>query len=194
MKAIEMLFKRNKQADHVCPWQHVHMIDNFVRKWIHDPQKLFSPYVKKGMRVIDIGCGGGFISLGLAGLVGDGGSVVSADLQPEMLAIVNERAIKEKKSRIIHTHQCGKNNVGANGPFDFAVAFFMVHETPDKGAFMSEVFDMLASKGVFYIAEPSFHVKRVMFENMVDKAKSVGFRVAARPRVNLALAVLLEKP
>ncbi len=46
------------------------------------------------MTVLDIGCGGGFASLGLAQLVGEKGVVILADVQPQMLDIVQERATR----------------------------------------------------------------------------------------------------
>ena len=69
-------------------------VDNFVRPLLHNPAKLFGPYVKPGMQALDIGCGGGFASLGLARLVGPGGKVFASDLQQEMLDFVNASAEK----------------------------------------------------------------------------------------------------
>lgn len=64
----------------ICPWQIVPLMDNFLRPLIHNPRKLFGPYVRIGMTVLDVGCGAGFASLGLADLVGEEGLVISSDL------------------------------------------------------------------------------------------------------------------
>jgi ubiquinone/menaquinone biosynthesis C-methylase UbiE len=48
--------------------------------------------VKPGQVVCDIGCGNGFYTLQLARLVGDDGSVLAVDIQPEMLHMLDERA------------------------------------------------------------------------------------------------------
>ena len=45
------------EEQHVCPWQIVRLFDNFLRPLVHNPRKLFGPYVRKGMTVLDIGCG-----------------------------------------------------------------------------------------------------------------------------------------
>jgi hypothetical protein len=44
---------------HVCPWWLCFTFDNAIRKIIHDPVKILSPYVHKGNTAIDIGSGMG---------------------------------------------------------------------------------------------------------------------------------------
>ena len=48
--------------------------------------------VKEGQTIADIGCGNGFYTLQLARLVGSNGRVLGVDIQPEMLALLDERA------------------------------------------------------------------------------------------------------
>ncbi len=45
--------------------------DNPFRHFFHNPEKMIGSYVSKGMTVLDVGCGMGFFSIGLAKLVGD---------------------------------------------------------------------------------------------------------------------------
>ena len=71
---------------HVCPHQHVWTFDNFVRPLLHSPKKIFSPYVKPGMRVMDVGCGAAFAVLGRANLVGETGKVIAVDVHPFIIA------------------------------------------------------------------------------------------------------------
>jgi len=145
------------------------------------------------MTVLDIGCGGGFASLGLAQLVGDEGSVISADLQPRMLDIVRERAANAGLSKRIRVHLCETNRVGLTEEVDFAVAFFMVHEVPNTRAFLRELLTLLKPGGWLYIAEPKIHVGLHDFERTVQEARAVGFEVSERPSVRLARAVVLVK-
>lgn len=35
------------------------MVDNRFRRFLYDPRRLFGPYVKPGMTVMDVGCGMG---------------------------------------------------------------------------------------------------------------------------------------
>lgn len=177
----------------ICPWQIVPLFDNFLRPRIHNPRRLFRPYVRFGMTVLDVGCGAGFASLGLAELVGDEGMVIAADIQPEMLDFVKKRAAKAGLGNRIRTHRCESNRIGVEEELDFAVAFFMIHEVPDANAFLEELYNLLKTGGLFFLTEPIIHVSKQKFEQVVQKAQSVGFAEIRRPAVRFGRAVLLEK-
>ena len=178
----------------VCPWRIAPIIDNFLRPLIHNPRKLFGPYVKPGMTVMDVGCGGGFVSLGLARMVGNEGLVISADIQHEMLEIVQERAEKMGLANRIRIHLCEANRIGVRDNLDFAAALFMVHEVPNSKAFLEEIFTLLVPGGKLFIAEPKIHVSRSDFEHTVQEAVLTGFLIYGRPAIRIGRAVVLEKP
>ncbi|MBV8384049.1 MAG: class I SAM-dependent methyltransferase, partial [Planctomycetaceae bacterium] len=48
--------------------------------------------VRQGMRVLDLGCGAGDVSMLAAELLGPSGSVVGIDRSPEVIAFARERA------------------------------------------------------------------------------------------------------
>ena len=56
--------------------------------------------VRPGQVVCDLGCGNGFYSLQLARLVGQQGSVLAVDIQPEMLSLLSHRAKQQKVSNV----------------------------------------------------------------------------------------------
>ncbi len=180
-------------APRVCPWSRVRMIDNFVRRMIHNPRKLFARHVEPGMTVLDVGCGGGFVSMGLANLVGEEGRVIAADFQPEMLAFVEKRAKREGLADRIRLHRCEKDRIGVEEELDFCVAFFMVHETPDQRAFLEEIGSLLKPEGALFVAEPVVHVARRDFEKTVELAGTLGLKPVERPQVPFGQAVLFRK-
>ena len=128
---------------HVCSWRHVRTFDNFLRPLIHNPEKLFASYVKPDMTVMDIGCGAGFASLGLARMVGEAGKVFAVDLQPEMLELVKKRAEKAGLLNRITLHHCEAGDFKLNQTFNFVNSFYMVHEVPDPGNFFKQVQELL---------------------------------------------------
>jgi len=184
------LIEKNKI---VCPWQLAPIIDNRLRPLVHNPEKIFAPYVAKGMTVLDVGCGAGFASIGLARLVGEEGLVIAADIQPKMLGMVKERAVKEGLADRICIHLCSRDRIGLPEELDFAVAFFMVHEVPDVEAFLEEIYTLLKPEGRFFITEPKIHVGLLAFQQIMRKAQVVGFEIAERPSVRFGRTALLLK-
>jgi len=53
---------------------------------------MFAPYLHEGMISLDIGCGMGFFSIGMAKFVRNSGSVIAVDLQQKMLDNLEKRA------------------------------------------------------------------------------------------------------
>ena len=185
--------KEESRNDHLCTVGHLRFVDNFLRRMVHNPKKLFGQYTREGMTVIDIGCGGGFATLGLADMVGPRGKVIAADLQPEMLDITKKRLEKAGLSERVVFHKCQPDRIDYNGWAGFALAFFMLHETNNIPGFIKEIYEILEDGGLFYISEPSFHVTQEEFEYTIGEAKKVGFQVRSFPKIIFGRTVLLKK-
>ena len=50
-------------ADHVCPPWMGRLLLNPLRKLVESPKKIFAPFVKEGMVVLEPGCAMGFFTL-----------------------------------------------------------------------------------------------------------------------------------
>jgi len=148
----------NSLAGRVCPWWLAYSFDNPLRRIFHDPETLLGGLVREGQTVLDLGCGMGHFSLGMARLVGPGGTVIAADLQEEMLARVAGRARKAGLQDRVRVHLCGSGEIGLEVAVDFALAFWMVHEVPDQGMLLKALYALLKPSGMLLICEPKFHV------------------------------------
>jgi ubiquinone/menaquinone biosynthesis C-methylase UbiE len=179
--------------DRVCPWWLCYSFDNPLRRLIHDPERILNPHVKTGMTAVDIGCGMGYFTLGLAKLVGSGGKVIAVDLQEKMLATLGKRACKAGLADRIVLHRCRPDILGVEDPADFVLAFWMVHEVPDKPRFFGEIFSFLKPGGRLLLVEPKFHVTRSGFGRTVEVGRAAGFRLLGEPAVALSRAVRMEK-
>jgi ubiquinone/menaquinone biosynthesis C-methylase UbiE len=184
---------KQPETTFTCPWWLIFTFDNPMRKLAHDPQKILGPFVKAGSTVLDIGCGMGYFSLGLAKLVGENGKVIAADLQPEMLAGLSKRAKTAGLESRIRSHLCLPDKIGVSEPVDFALAFWMVHEVRQREEFLREIFNTLKTGGKFLIVEPMIHVSGRDFERTVTLSREIGFTTGGRPRVSMSRAILLEK-
>lgn len=180
---------------HVCPWWFVRSFDNPIRRWFHDPAKIFGPSVHRGMRVLDVGCGAGFNTEGLARLVGAEGSVVAVDLQPRMLAMTERRLTRGDLIDRVELVEARVDDLGLESrtPFDFAVAFWMVHEVEDLGEFFRQLRDALRPTASLLICEPKLHVTGPAFERSVRAALRAGFIESERPAIALSRAALLMR-
>jgi ubiquinone/menaquinone biosynthesis C-methylase UbiE len=178
---------------HVCPWWGGYFIDNRVRRLFHKPEVMLAPHVRPGMTVLDFGCGMGLCAIGMARLFGTEGQVIAVDLQQQMLDVLQKRAAKAGLSERIQTHRCEPDCIGIDGPIDFAVAFYSIHEVPEPRRLFAEVHALLRNSGKFLIAEPIGHVSAAAFDNLVSQGVAAGFKVIERPRICLSRAALLSK-
>jgi ubiquinone/menaquinone biosynthesis C-methylase UbiE len=177
----------------VCPVWIAHTFDNPVRRWFHNPERMFADYVRPGMRVLDLGCGLGYFSLGLARMVGVEGHVLSLDLQDGMLMGVRARAKRHGLSERIETVRCTPDALGVKPGIDFALMFWMLHETPDHLRALQMMYEVLKPGGVLFIAEPGIHVGKGEFERLLGLVRKAGFEMVAQPRVRLSRTMVLKK-
>ncbi|OGQ94236.1 MAG: hypothetical protein A2521_05565 [Deltaproteobacteria bacterium RIFOXYD12_FULL_57_12] len=180
------------QKHHVCPWWLTYTFDNPLRRLFHRPAIMFAGLVKPGMTVLDIGCGMGYFSIGLARLVGPQGKVLAVDLQQRMLDTLRRRAARAGVAGIIETRQCTADRIGVKGEVDFALAFWMVHETPDQAAFFRELALLLKPGGKVLVAEPKFHVTAGRFQEILADSGRAGFAVAAGSAITFSRAAVLS--
>ncbi len=175
----------------LCPVERAGGLDNRFRKWLQNPEKILSPYVKPGMDVLDVGCGPGYFSLPMAELV-ENGSVTAADLQAGMLQLIRNKIRGTALETKMILHPCHESGIGLNRQFDFILAFYMIHEVRDKIAFLQEIKTLMKPNGKLLIVEPKFHVKSAAFAAMEELLETDGFELIERPKVFFSRAVLVK--
>lgn len=142
---------------------------------------------------MDVGPGQGFFSIPMAKMVGENGRVIAIDIQKKMLDILEHRAQKENVADRILFKLVSVTNYGINSEVDFALAFWMVHEVPDKKALLQSIYDSMKHGKQFLVAEPYLHVTNRMMEETVKTAQGVGFTLINRPKIFFSRAALLRK-
>lgn len=178
---------------HVCSHKMAFMLDNPFRKLFQNPMKIVGEFIHPGDTVIDLGCGPGFFSIPMAGLVGEKGKVIAVDLQDEMLQHVKRKAAAKNLAHRMEFHRCKNNCIGLElkENADFVLAYYMVHETPDPVAFLEDVNALVKVGGKFLVVEPKMHVSQKKYEEMIRTAEKVGFRVLGFPPKKGGRSVLL---
>ncbi len=178
---------------HVCPWWLAYTFDNPLRRLFHNPEQIVKPFLREGMTAVDLGCGMGFFSIGMARIVGDSGTVIAVDLQPQMLEILVKRASKAGVANRIKTVFCDEQNIKVHETADFVLAFWMVHETPDPQIFLDQINNILKPKGKLCIAEPKMHVTKKEFASTVSIAQETGFKRVDTKQIRLSHSAMFTK-
>lgn len=181
------------RSNRVCPVENAGGLDNGIRKFLQNPRKILSPYVKAGMTVLDVGCGPGVFSIEMARMVGTSGRVIAADLQDGMLEIVKRKIKGTEAEKIVGIHKCLSDRIGVTDKVDFALAFYIIHEVPDQASFFKELHEILKPNGSLLIVEPKVHVSRSGFEEMLKLVRSLHFEVAERPKVFFSRVAMLRR-
>jgi ubiquinone/menaquinone biosynthesis C-methylase UbiE len=175
----------------VCPVERAGSLDNSLRRLVHNPSKILKPFIKKGMTVLDLGCGPGFFTTEIANMLDKSGKVIAADFQQGMLDKVKRKILGTDLEQKIELHKCLVDRIGIREKVDFVLAFYMVHEVPDQANLFKELKSLLKPGGQLYIIEPKFHVSGKAFDAMIQRLVSTGFEIAEKPGVFFSRAVLL---
>jgi ubiquinone/menaquinone biosynthesis C-methylase UbiE len=180
------------ERNRVCPVGLANSLDGKIRRLLQNPRTILSPYVREGMTVLDIGCGPGFFSIELAQMVGGTGRVISADLQEEMLGKLRDKIRGTELERRITLVTCVRDNINVFDKIDFGLAFFMVHEVPDKRTFFKQLKSIVNDKGQILFVEPKlFHVSQRDFGITNAIAEREGFKTKPGPRLPFSWSAVL---
>jgi ubiquinone/menaquinone biosynthesis C-methylase UbiE len=177
----------------VCSVERAGALDWGIRKLLQNPQKILKPYIKKGMTVLDVGCGPGYFTIEMAKMLDGSGKVVAADLQDGMLEIVKNKVLNSSLQDSIELHKCQPDRIGLTKEFDFILVFYMLHEVPNQSMFLKELYSLLKPDGRILIVEPKFHVTKNDFSNSVMELRNYGFAIIEEPNVFFSRAVLVSR-
>ena len=177
----------------LCSAEHAGFLATPLRRLVHHPDRVLAGLARPGDTVIDVGCGPGYFTLPLAGMVAPDGRVIAVDVQPAMLEQVRRRAARAGLSERIELHLCPAEGLGDLPAADAMLAFAVVHELPDVARFCAEAAAALRPGGRLLLAEPRGHVSEAAFEATLELAAAAGLRRSATPRVRFSRAALLER-
>lgn len=180
---------------HICPFWLGPLFATPLRRKFQNPEDMLSPYIERGMTILEVGPAMGFFTIPMAGLVGKEGSVVAADVQAKMLAGLRKRADKADLANIVF-HQCSADSLHLgkyHGQVDFALIFWMLHEVPDSKRLIGEVREAMSARKPLLFAEPIMHVSRTAYLKNVQIIEKTGFDLIDHPKIGVSYASLFRK-
>jgi predicted methyltransferase len=129
-------------------------LDRPEREGSEKPEEVLDAIgVTAGMTVADIGAGTGYFTLRLARRVGAHGKVIATDVQPEMVATLQQRAVAAKAANV-ETRLVSDKDAGLpTGKVDLALLVDVYHELGDPAGTMKQVRASLTPTGRLVLVE-----------------------------------------
>jgi 2-polyprenyl-6-hydroxyphenyl methylase / 3-demethylubiquinone-9 3-methyltransferase len=126
--------------------------DRAAARFDRDPKRLDS---LSGLRILDIGCGGGILCEPLARL---GASVVGADPSQSNIAVARQHAVQSGLS-IDYRNTSAEALAEAGEAFDLVLAMEVVEHVADVGLFVDSAAAMVKPDGLLFVATLNRTVK-----------------------------------
>ena len=112
--------------------------------------------LQPGMKILDVGCGPGRLTIPIAEKIGPQGEVVAIDIQPGMLHRVQEKAQAANLNNIQFLQVgVGEGKLERN-QFDWALLVTVLGEIPDREVVLKEIFAAIKLGGILSVTEVIF--------------------------------------
>jgi ubiquinone/menaquinone biosynthesis C-methylase UbiE len=133
------------------------LLDSGYRRRIQPPSQLIERSgIKKGMQVLDLGCGSGAFTPFIARTVGDKGKVYALDIQADMLKQLENKLSKPENKDIKNIKLIEGNAYELpfdNNSLDLVNMVTVLQEIPDRNKALHEVKRVLKPGGLFAVTE-----------------------------------------
>lgn len=161
--------------------------------WLERPEREFEENttqliqnldLKKGMHVADIGAGSGYHSRLISKQIGNG-KVYAVDVEPEMIAFINDRINEEKLSNIVTVLGSETSIQLPNASVDLILMVDVYHELSFPFEMGSSIYKALKPDGKLVLVEfrtedfavPIKEIHKMSEAQSVKELKAVGFRL-----------------
>ena len=144
--------------------------------------------IKPGDTVLEIGPGPGYFSIDAARVAGPGGRVVCIDVQPGMIAVLDERLRRERAVNARPLVGDATRLPLADGSVDAAFLVFVLGEIPDRPAAMAELRRVMKPGGVISVMETWTDSDYQLEASVEDLFRAYGFEPHDRRRQLLGYA------
>jgi len=162
-----------------CPAALSWLVDNPLRRRYMRPV-LARIGIQPGERVLEVGPGPGAFTVGAALQAGPGGRVIAVDIQPEMIAQVEER-VEEAGLNNVETHIANAHHLPLDDEsVDRAFLITVLPEIPNPSRALAELHRVLCPGGVLSITEEFYDPDYLFLPETIRLVEAAGFRLQER--------------
>ncbi|MCX6010540.1 MAG: class I SAM-dependent methyltransferase [Chloroflexi bacterium] len=133
------------------------LLDSGYRRRIQPPEQLIERSgIKKGMHVLDLGCGSGAFTTFIARAVGEKGKVYALDIQADMLKQLENKLSKPENKDIKNIKLIEGNAYELpfdDNSLDLVNMVTVLQEIPDRNRVLQQVNRVLKSGGLLAVTE-----------------------------------------
>ncbi len=133
------------------------MLDSDYRRAMQPPAGIIERSgIRKGMRVLEVGCGSGAYTTYVARAVGPEGKVYALDIQPKMLEQLGAKLARPENEGIKNIEPLGASAYDMpldDGSVDLAYMITVFQEIPDKQKTLAEIKRVLRPGGILAVTE-----------------------------------------
>lgn len=155
------------------------LLDSDFRRRMQPPDKLIQRSgIKKGMRVLEIGCGSGAFTTFVARAVGAKGKVYALDIQEKMLEQLKNKLLKPENKDIKNIeliHKSAYELPFEDNSLDLVYMITVLPEIPDRNRALKEIKRVLKPGGTLAVTEllsdPDYPFK----STTIKMGRDVGF-------------------
>jgi len=131
--------------------------------------------LQPGMKVLDLGCGPGRLTIPIAEQLGPQGGVVAVDTQVGMLRQAQEKSQAAKLNNIQFLQAGAGEGKLAHSQFDRAIMVTVLGEIVDQEAALREIYGSLKPGGLLSVTETVFDPHFQRRDAVLSLARKVGF-------------------
>lgn len=157
------------------------LIDNPLRRGIQPPAETAIRHgIEPGMTVLEVGPGNGTYTLAAAKRIGDTGKLVTIDIEPKMIARVRQAAKKAGETNIEAKVADVYKLPYPEGYFDLIYMIAVIGEIPGADKAIKEFYRVLSPHGTLVFSEIFMDPDYPLYQTLVNRAKSAGFRLRTK--------------